>query len=353
MGKNPNGYGSVTKLSGNRRKPYWIKKTVGWNEKGHPIYKTIGYAETREEGNIMLAMYNHDPWNVDKAKITLRELFDLWKEKKSIKLAEGSQRTLRSAFKHLHKFYDHKYKEIKAYHMQETIDFCGRGYSTQGSIKTLWGHLDDLAFEMDIINKRYSDLLTSEAIPETSRTRFTDAEIEKVWNLYEKAQAGEDLGNPRVERELVDTVLILIYSGFRITELLQMKLEDVNLEEGTFFGGIKTKAGKNRIVPIHSLIMSMVQRRIEHNKEYFIEFNGKKMTGTTYRQKFAYIVGHLGMDKTPHETRHTLESLLDSAGANKKCIDLIMGHKSKDVGNRVYNHKTIQELKDAIELVTR
>lgn len=354
MAKFPNGYGSVTKLSGNRRKPFWVKKTIGWNEKGHPIYKTIGYAETREEGNIMLAMFNHDPWNVDKAKITLQELFDLWKDKKANKLALGSQRALRSAFNHLHKYHNHKYKELKAYHMQETIDFCGKGYSTQGAIKTLWTHLDGLAFELDIINKRYSDLLTSDPIPETSRTRFSDSEIRRIWNLYEKVQTGEDIENKRVEPELVDTILILIYSGFRITELLQMKLEDVNLNEGTFKGGIKTAAGKNRIVPIHSLIRPMVQRRIEQNKEYLIEFNGKKMTGTTYRQKFAYICGHLGItDKTPHETRHTLESLLDSAGANKKCIDLIMGHKSKDTGNRVYNHKTIQELKDAIELVTR
>lgn len=353
MAKFPNGYGSVTKLSGNRRKPFWVKKTVGWNEKGHPVYKTIGYAETREEGNIMLAMYNHDPWNVDKAKITLRELFNLWKEKKSFKLAENSQRTLRSAYKHLYKFYDYKYKELKAYHMQETIDLCGKGYSTQGAIKTLWGHLDKFALELDIINKCYSDLITSDPIPETSRTRFTDAEIARVWNLYERLQAGEDLGNPRVEPELIDTVLILIYSGFRITELLEMKLSDVDLENGTFKGGLKTAAGKDRIVPIHSLIRPMVQRRIEQNKEYFIEFKGKKMTGQTYRQKFAYIIGHLKIDKTPHEARHTFESLLDSAGANRKCIDLMMGHKSKDTGNRVYNHKTIQELKDAIELVTR
>ena len=36
--KNPNGYGSVVKLSGNRRKPFCARKTSGWNEKGHPIY---------------------------------------------------------------------------------------------------------------------------------------------------------------------------------------------------------------------------------------------------------------------------------------------------------------------------
>ena len=75
--KNPNGYGSVTKLSGNRRRPFWVRKTVGWNDKGQPIYETIGYAPTREEGNIMLAEYNKNPYDVDKVKITLDDLYKL------------------------------------------------------------------------------------------------------------------------------------------------------------------------------------------------------------------------------------------------------------------------------------
>ena len=58
----------------------------------------------------------------------------------------------------------------------------------------------------------------------------------------------------------------------------------------------------------------------------------------------------LEMKHTPHECRHTFRTKLDSAGANKKSIDLMMGHKSKDVGERIYTHKTIEELKEAIEL---
>lgn len=61
----------------------------------------------------------------------------------------------------------------------------------------------------------------------------------------------------------------------------------------------------------------------------------------------------LGMEHTPHECRHTFRSRLDSAGANKVCIDLMMGHKSKEVGERIYTHKTIQELKEAIELIDK
>ena len=95
--RNPNGYGTVAKLSGQRRRPYIVKKTIGWNDKGYPIYDIIGYAETREAGNIMLAEYNRDPWDVDRAKITLQQLFDLWKEKKAPKLGESNRSSLCSA----------------------------------------------------------------------------------------------------------------------------------------------------------------------------------------------------------------------------------------------------------------
>ncbi|KAF0193429.1 MAG: Site-specific recombinase XerD, partial [Bacillota bacterium] len=65
------------------------------------------------------------------------------------------------------------------------------------------------------------------------------------------------------------------------------------------------------------------------------------------------VMNELKLNHTPHECRHTFRSRLDSAGANKVCIDLMMGHKSKEVGERVYTHKTIEELKSAIELITR
>lgn len=337
--KNPNGYGTVVKLSGNRRRPFAVRKTIGWNEKGHPIYLPIGYTETREEGNILLAQYNNDPWDVDKVKITFLELFELWKEKRMPKLGDSNQRSLCSASKHCSKIYNMRYREIKAYHMQDCIDNCGKGYSTQGAIKNLFGHLDRFAMELDVVTKCYSELLTSDPIPETTRERFSDEEIELLW---------EHKNEP-----WVDSILVFIYSGFRISELLGLKTANTDMEKGTFQGGVKSAAGKNRIVPIHSLIVEMVERRVNEGNEYLFSYNGKRCSTTQYYSIWNEILERLGIDKTPHECRHTFESLLDSAGANRKCIDLMMGHKSKGTGQRFYTHKTLQELKDAIELIKR
>ena len=46
--RNPNGYGTVAKLSGARRRPFIVKKVSGWKDNGQPIYSIIGYTETRE-----------------------------------------------------------------------------------------------------------------------------------------------------------------------------------------------------------------------------------------------------------------------------------------------------------------
>ncbi len=331
--KNPNGYGTVTKLSGNRRKPWIVKEGISGRQ------KPIGYTATKEEGMILLAQYNNDPWDIEADKITLQELFDLWEEKRAVKLGTSNRSSLKSAYKHCSKLGKVRYKQIKSYQMQDCIDSCGCGYSTQGAIKNLWGHLDRFALELDIITKRCSDLLTSDPIPETTKEIFTDEEVSRLW---------ENQNFP-----WVDSVLFFLYTGFRISEMIDLRTETVNLQEWTLTGGTKTAAGKNRLIPIHSKIQSIVQKRFEQSKSgYLFEHNGKKLNQTQYREFWAAIMEALKMDHTPHECRHTFRSRLDSAGANKVCIDRLMGHKSKGTGERVYTHKNIEELRLNIELIT-
>lgn len=348
--RNPNGYGTVTRLSGNRRKPFIVKKTTGFNEKGYPIYEIIGYAKTKEEGMMLLAEYNKEPWNINNTKLTLKEIFELWKEKKAIKFQKSNREKLCSAFKHCNQYADMKYINLRAMHMQDIVDNCNKGHSVQANIKTFFMHLDNFALELEISNKNYSKLIVVDPAPETNRTNFTEEEIEKVWTLYNEYENGKEFSS--IPSELIDTILIFLYSGFRISELLNMKISDINLIEGTFKAGVKTTAGKNRIVPIHSLIYEIVKKRVSQNREYLIMApRGGNYGSVAYRNKFKKILNYLNIDKHVHECRHTFETRLDSAGANRRCIDLMMGHVSKDTGNRVYNHKTLKELKEAIEMI--
>lgn len=338
MGKrNPNNYGCVTKLSGNRSRPWVIKVTV-YDEEGHAKQVPIDYAETEEEGNIILAQYNDNPWNIDRKKVTLVELYNRWTKIKLPKLGYSLQNSLKSAFKHCSKYYGVKYRSIKAYQMQECIDNCGYGYSTQAAIKNLWGHLDRFAFELDIIEKMYSTITTAPPIPETTRTPFTDEQVDALWKIKDDPW--------------VDTVLIYIYTGFRLNELLGMKTEYVDTKELLFKNGIKTAAGKGRVVPIHPRIQPFIKALVDQGNKYlFSNCQGKKFSQPIYYVCWHEVMKKIDADKTPHDARHTFETRLDNAGGNRKCIDMLMGHKSKDVGNRVYNHKTIDQLRETINLL--
>lgn len=114
-------------------------------------------------------------------------------------------------------------------------------------------------------------------------------------------------------------------------------------------GGVKSEAGKNRIVPIHPLIFDLLKKRMDSEEEYIY-----KKTLFCFRDIFKKAMAKLGMDHIVHETRHTFRSLLDSAGGNKICIDLIMGHSIQGgTGEKVYTHKTVEDLKNTVMLVTR
>lgn len=337
MGKrNPNGYGCVTKLKGKRSRPWMVKVTI-YDEKGHAKQVPIDYAETEEQANIILAQYNNNPWNIDRNKVTLVELYNRWCKIKLPSLGSASQGSLKAAFKHCSKYYGVKYRALRAYQMQDCIDSCEHSYSTKGAIKNLWGHLDRFAFECDIIDKMYSALTTAPQAPDTKRLPFTDQQIAALWEIKDEPW--------------VNTVLIYIYTGFRLTELLTMKTEQVNMKEQYFQGGVKSAAGKGRIVPIHPRILPFVNDLVSLGNEYLFTHQNKKVPKLTYYRFWDEVMKKIDADKTPHEARHTFETNLDNAGANRKCIDMLMGHKSKDVGNRVYNHKTLQQLRDTINLL--
>lgn len=338
--RNPNHYGCVTHLKGKRKRP-WIVKVTVYDMNGCSRQKPIGYADTKENALILLAQYNQDAWEINRETITINDVFWKWKEVKATDLSKGNQQKLKSAFKWCQPCYGMKYRSIKSYHMQRCIDECPKGYQTKAAIQTLFGHLDRFAFELDIITKMYSQIITiHDAAPETTRTPFTADQITAMWKS--------------ADQRPVMIVLVFIYSGFRKMELVNMKTNQVDLKNQTFTGGEKTAAGKNRVVPIHPRILPFITKLVNDGRPYLLhsETGAKYTHANIYTDVWRPAMEILGIKgKTLHETRHTFETMLDNAGGNRKCIDMLMGHVSTGVGNRVYNHKTLDQLRDTIALL--
>ena len=95
----PNGFGNVSRLPGNRRRPYRARLTAGWRidetGKKHQEYKTIGYFETKEEGIIALSNYRQNPYDLRRDRITFREVYERFSSEHFPKISEGNIRATR------------------------------------------------------------------------------------------------------------------------------------------------------------------------------------------------------------------------------------------------------------------
>lgn len=337
----PNGYGSVVKLTGKRRRPYMVRKTVGFKENGQPIYNIIGYTPTREDGLELLSQYNHDPWDVNVHDITFNDLYKMMVDKCSVRWSPAKLKSIKTAYIKCTNIYNCPYRMIRAIEFQEIIDQYQKSPATQKRIRSLIVNMDRFALEAGVPTHQYSSILHVGPTPESRKKPFEVDQIHRVWELYESGNS------------FAGVILIFIYSGFRIQELLTMKVTDVDLNQMIMRGGEKTEAGRGRIVPIHPYIADIVKSLCTERSEYLIhQPNGKKWYETQFYKKWYETLDLINIKKAPHEARHTFRTLLDYANANKKCIDMMMGHKTSDVGLRVYTHKTVDDLKEAISLIT-
>ncbi len=334
-----NGCGTVVKLSGNRARP-WAAKVTTYNKEGRGYQICVGYAATEVEARSILAEYNGNPWNVKRETVTVADVYARWLEVKGPMISASSLRSFKSMYNcYLQPYYGIKYRNIRAHHIQKCINDCDKSYATKNTLRSFWGHLDRFAYENDIVSKTYAQLVPSAPAPETTREPFTAKQIKAIWN----APASD----------VRDMALVFLYTGARRIEILNLPIADIDLDKQLIKTGVKTASGKNRYIPIHPKIADIIRNHCAANSAYLFEINDKPYDLTTFYRAWRPFVASVGADgKVPHEARHSFESELDRKKANRKCRDMLLGHKSNTVGDRVYNHKTIDELRETILLVT-
>ena len=339
--RNPNGYGSVYKLSGKRRKPFMARKTLGWDENAKQIYQTIGYYEKRELAMQALADFNKDPYSIEVSTVTFSNIFDQWKEGKFEIVSNSAVNGYNAAYQTCVVLHDMKFVDIRTKHMQDILRTCNKGHGTLRKIKVLYNQLFKFAMENDIVNKDYSQYVeVGKNTEDSTRKAFTDKEIKRLFEVKDNIK-------------FVDTILIMIYTGLRIGELIILKPGDVDLENRTITGGIKTDAGKDRIIPISNKIFDMISIRVSQDFEYLItRDNGKQFKYENYyKEKFTPIMEQLNFMHKPHDCRHTFATLMSNAGADTIALQKIIGHSSYQTTANIYTHKDIEQLKKAVDLI--
>lgn len=331
----PNGFGSVTKLSGNRRKPWIARKLCGYSE-GKQIYRIIGYFETYADGVVALKTYN-DSEEI-KPVVTFAKCYKDWISTHRHEVGSSSLDSYKTAYKHLKPITSKSIDKLTYNDLQSIIDTMrskGLSYSSCKKVRSVLNMVFEHAIIRNLVDKSYSPFLKlGRNTPVKPHKVISRQKINRLWALDTYA---------------AKTILILLYTGMRCGEMLSLTHNEINLKSRYIIvRQSKTEAGRNRIIPIHDRILPFIEHLKQTTTTYLIEREGKPLTYSQYSDLFAEAMKQINGKHTTHDCRHTVATLLDNNGANPAAVRAILGHKNGDVTLRVYTHKALRELRKAI-----
>ena len=339
--RKPNGYGGISKLSGNRRRPYVARVTETYTDEGVQVYKVLGYFKTQEEALEELAKYNKAKYDIDLKRLTFAELYEEWSDSHFKDISQSAINGYKTAYKKCKNIHNIRFADLRKTHLQKVIDNDCNTYSIRKSVRVLLNVLYTYAYDNDIVDKKYSKTIDiGKPVKVYEKKPFTPEEIQKLWDNVDNIDG-------------VDTILIMINTCTRVTEMLTLETSKINLNERYGIGGIKTEAGKDRVIPISKKILPLVKARYNPDNKYLItNEEGKPYTYYQYKRYiWEPLMEQLEMEHTIHECKHTGATALSNAGVDSFTKKLILGHKTDaDITDR-YTHKRIEQLLEAIDKI--
>lgn len=341
--KRENGTGSVYRRKDLKRRP-WVAvapaELVRDDASGrvNAQQMVIGHYATAQEAKDALDEYRRNP--TTKFNITLDQLHDEWAEIAYRSISKQTKDNYDACWLKLEPLYAQKFREIRTAQMQSVIDmYSGMSHSTLSKIKALLTQLYDYAMQNDIVNKNYAKFIVLPRQEKTAKDCFSDLELEKI-----KKAAGCV--------PFADVILMMCYTGFRVSEFLELTPFSYDASLNALKGGKKTDAGRDRVVPVHDAIKPYLEAWIAKNGETIIcASDGKPYTADRFRRQCYYpALEAIGVRRlSPHATRHTFATRLSAAGARTEDIQALAGHEDYEVTANTYIHQDIGTLRAAIE----
>lgn len=342
--KLPNNFGSIKYLGKGRRRPYGIYPPVTERTfQGSATPKALAYTATWEEGYEILTAYHMQ--KAGKIKInygtfiertpTFSQVYEQFFEEKFYhspkKYAKATMDSARAAYQNCSAIHNIPFGQIKYENLQNILNECPLKHSSLELIVYLLHQVYQYALKYEIIDKDYSSFLyIPKEEDDESGDPFTEEELRILWR------------NQR--HPIVEMLLIMCYSGFRIKAYTNMEVDFANR---CFIGGVKTRAGKGRIVPIHPEIYGFVKNRFDGSKNLLLSTPGN------FRSKMYGVLEQIGMKKhTPHDCRHTFSMLCERYHVNENDRKRMLGHSFHgDITNAKYGHRSLEELRKEIEKI--
>lgn len=347
MKRRPNSSGYICFLGKNRAKPYAAYTSylyVNGKRKRMLIGTFATYAEADD------ALHEWKKSKSTKTNYTTEMVYKAWSEKTYKDIVKSTVDCYKSAWKKIEHLSDVKFRDLCKGDFQDIIDEMAKNkssYSSMNNVRIVAKGMGDYAKDYRIVSENCAENLNVPAPPENEKELFSEKQIA----LIEKLAAEGD--------RTAKIITILMYSGWRIGELLELKPEDYDSERNCFVGGNKTESGKQRIVPVHPAIQGYVDEFLAEKGPRFIsrqQFNGKgekkhvelvPITPNYFRRYwFTPFIEEHGIYRedgepfTPHVTRHVFCSWCEKFQVDDFLTKKLAGHKipKSDVTKSVYTH---------------
>lgn len=361
--RRPNGSGTVVKLSGRRRKPFCARVTLDERNpvNGEKKQLVIGTFETYQEALNALSLYSLTKNNTISKKEAMEidpEVYQKVQEKMSKKvptfldiyyildkedfssLSPHTQNNMHGAIKHLKKLHYLKIDQITLRMIQDVFDEDGSNHGTQVHMKTICTKV----FRYAVVNQfidRNDDYTSYIRVP-----KYEESDMHRPYTINE-ILALKKAGTPEAH-----IMLIFIYTGVRINELLNINRDNIHIDEkcdddGTerfisyMITGSKTKAGKNRIVPIHDDIKQYVIDELLTSEKRLVDVSYPNFTNRTVLVKVNKL---LNTHHTMHDTRKTFATLCQMNNLNVYIRKKVLGHRMNDITFDVYTNESKNRL---------
>lgn len=326
--KRANGLGSVYKLQERRRKPWAVAKSGTF----------IGCYATKTEA--LEALEKLSGVNIsEQYNMTFAQVFEKWKAEHYREIGTAGVEAYDNSYRIAASLHDKKFRSLRTSDFQAVIDENSkRSRSTLSKYKQLFTQMSNWAVREEIISTNFARFVK---LPDEGGKKekeiFTAEEINKL------EQDSSDAAR---------IILMLIYTGMRIGELFSLPLKDYH---GTYVvGGEKTKAGRNRVIPIMMPGMPHFEHfaQIADGELLLSGYTGQRDAHNFRNRDYYKTLAALGIPKrTPHTTRHTFASVAMKAGVKPEYLQKVLGHSKYQTTADTYIHSNVDELVAAIQSI--
>ena len=364
MAKRENGSGSIVRRKYAHSTKYvaYAPATYDTDDQNRviTIRAKIGAFPSAKEARAALDLYLQHP--SPKYTYTLRQLYEEWCTTPAfMDLGKSTQTNWTTSWTKIAQcpspaLADILVRDISVGLIRELLDYYAHDeYGPDGTvarqslsksyitkIKALLTQLCAYAMEYHIIDRNYASLAKLPKMEAGKRRAMTDLEFAKLKANWQTARGG-------------DACLVLCYTGLRVSELCQLTRFSYDPTEKVLRGGLKTDAGRDRVVPVHPNIQPIIDAWYTRSTgPLYPRPDGKPYNKDTFNiGVWRPCMESLGLpaDLTPHSARHTFGTQMAKAGARPEDIQKIMGHTEYSMTADTYIDQDNSTLTAAVRMM--